>query len=109
MNDTRPFPYDFKERIVSEQECEICSIYHRDFVEELRNIKVHANLSEYSGNMVHYVISSRSVEAASEMIKLSGMWISCSHILYNKAFNSFIPPFQITDLLLLPQIFILPP
>ena len=41
MNDTRPFPYDFKERIISEQECEICSIYHRDFVEELRNIKAH--------------------------------------------------------------------
>ena len=70
MNDTRPFPYDFKERIISEQECEICSIYHRDFVEELRNIKVHANLSEYSGNMVHYVISSRSVEAAGEMTEV---------------------------------------
>lgn len=70
MNDTRPFPYDFKERIISEQECEICSIYHRDFVEELRNIKTHANVSEYSGNMVHYVISSRSIEAASEMTEL---------------------------------------
>ncbi len=70
MNDTRPFPYDFKERIISEQECEICSIYHRDFVEELRNIKAHANLSEYSGNMVHYVISSRSVEAAGEMAEV---------------------------------------
>ena len=70
MNDTRPFPYDFKERIISEQECEICSIYHRDFVEELRNIKTHANVSEYSGNMVHYVISSRSIEAAGEMTEL---------------------------------------
>lgn len=70
MNDTRPFPYDFKERIISEQECEICSIYHRDFVEELRNIKTHANVSEYSGNMVHYVISSRSIEAASEMTEI---------------------------------------
>lgn len=70
INDTRPFPYDFKEHIISEQECEICSIYHRDFVEELRNIKAHANLSEYSGNMVHYVISSRSVEAAGEMTEV---------------------------------------
>lgn len=70
MNDTRPFPYDFKERIISEQECEICSIYHQDFVEELRNIKAHANLSEYSGNLVHYVISSRSVEAAGEMTEV---------------------------------------
>ena len=64
------FPYDFKERIISEQECDTCSIYHQDFVEELRNIKAHANLSEYSGNMVHYVISSHSVEAASEMTEL---------------------------------------
>lgn len=70
MNDTRPFPYDFKERIISEQECEICSIYHQDFVEELRNIKAHANLSEYSGNLVHYVISSRSFEAAGEMTEV---------------------------------------
>ena len=60
----------FKERIISEQECEICSIYHRDFVEELRNIKTHANVSEYSGTMVHYVISSRSIEAASEMTEI---------------------------------------
>lgn len=62
--------YDFKERIISEQECEICSIYHQDFVEELRNIKAHANLSEYSGNLVHYVISSRSFEAAGEMTEV---------------------------------------
>ena len=46
MNDASAFPYDFKERIISEQECDTCSIYHQDFVEELRNIKVHANLSE---------------------------------------------------------------
>ena len=56
--------------IISEQECEICSIYHQDFVEELRNIKAHANLSEYSGNLVHYVISSRSFEAAGEMTEV---------------------------------------
>ena len=71
INDTRPFPYDFKEHIISEQECEICSIYHRDFVEELRNIKAHANLSEYSGNMVHYVISSRSVEQSVRLLSTS--------------------------------------
>ena len=70
MNDASAFPYDFKERIISEQECDTCSIYHQDFVEELRNIKAHANLSEYSGNMVHYVISSHSVEAAGEMTEL---------------------------------------
>ena len=70
MNDASAFPYDFKERIISEQECDTCSIYHRDFVEELRNIKAHANLSEYSGNMVHYMISSRSVEAAGEMTEV---------------------------------------
>ena len=39
-------------------------------MEELRNIKAHANLSEYSGNLVHYVISSRSVEAAGEMTEV---------------------------------------
>ena len=70
MNDASAFPYDFKERIIFEQECDTCSIYHQDFVGELRNIKAHANLSQYSGNMVHYVISSHSVEAAGEMTEL---------------------------------------
>lgn len=67
MNDKNTFHYDFKERIISEQKCEECSIYSQGFVEELRNIKTHANVSEYSGNMVHYVISGHSIEAASEI------------------------------------------
>lgn len=62
--------YDFKEHIVSEKECEICDIYDQGFVDELSNIETHANSSEYNGNMVHYVISSRSVEVASEMTEI---------------------------------------
>ena len=70
MNDKNTFHYDFKERIISEQKCEECSIYSQGFVEELRNIKTHANVSEYSGNMVHYVISGHSIEAASEITEI---------------------------------------
>ena len=47
INDTRPFPYDFKEHIISEQECEICSIYHQDFVEEPNSPYYHDRLCRY--------------------------------------------------------------
>lgn len=66
-NETQSFHYDFKERIISEKERKTNAIYDRKFVNELANIEAHANVSGHSGNMVHYVISGRSVEAASDM------------------------------------------
>lgn len=69
-NDAKPLGYEFNERIVSEKEFETCDIYDKGFKDELSNIETHANASEYSGNMVHYVISGRSVEAAGEMTEM---------------------------------------
>lgn len=59
--------FDFQERIVPEKRKRPCTLYDPGFLRELTNIESHENDSEFEGNMVHYVISSRSVEAASDM------------------------------------------
>lgn len=66
-NKWKTWPFDFKEHIISEKERKKNLIYDQKFVNELSNIEAHENVSEHSGNMVHYVISSRSVEAARDM------------------------------------------
>lgn len=66
-NEPKTFHFDFKEHIISEKERKKNLIYDQKFVNELSNIEAHENVSEHSGNMVHYIISSRSTEAASDM------------------------------------------
>lgn len=61
------YHFDFKEQIISETGTKEMGIYDKDFIAELSNIESHANDSDYKGNMVHYIISSRSVEAACDM------------------------------------------
>lgn len=52
--------YDFEERIVDENRRGSCSLYDVKFQEELSNIEKHRNTTDFSGNLVHYVISGRS-------------------------------------------------
>ncbi len=59
--------YDFKEKIVSDKRKKGTWLYDECLKKELANIEEHANRSGLNGNMVHYIISSRSVEAASDM------------------------------------------
>lgn len=66
-NEPKSFHYEFKECIISEKERKKNPIYDAKFVNELSNIEAHENMSEHTGNMVHYIISSHSVEAASDM------------------------------------------
>lgn len=66
-NDTKTFHFDFKEEIVSVKANHKKAIYDHTFLDELSNIEKHENNSEFGGNMVHYVISSRSVEATKDM------------------------------------------
>lgn len=60
------YRYTFTEKIISDQQKKN-TIYDKDFLAELSNIEQHANESDFTGNMVHYVISSRSPEAAGDM------------------------------------------
>ena len=45
----------------------VLGIYDKSFKRELSNIKEHKNLSDYHANMVHYIISARSIEASIDM------------------------------------------
>ncbi len=66
-HEPKSFHYKFEERIISEKEKKKNPIYDTRFVKELANIEAHENISGHTGNMVHYILSSRSVEAASDM------------------------------------------
>lgn len=66
-NEPRAFHYDFNEKIISENHKKENQIYDDCFLKELSNIESHENTSAHTGNMVHYIISSRSIEAATDM------------------------------------------
>lgn len=65
--DTEKLPYNFKEKIASDGRKKGDWLYDKSLKNELLNIETHKNTSEFHGNMVHYIISSRSMEAASDM------------------------------------------
>ena len=56
-----------EERIVSDKSSCANAIYDPTFIHELTNIEEHENALDFKGNMVHYVISGRSVEAVKDM------------------------------------------
>lgn len=67
---TKNLCYDLQERIVAQKERKANALYDQKFIHELENIESHQNVSAYSGNMVHYIISSRSMEAADDMTEM---------------------------------------
>lgn len=64
---TENLQYNFTEKIISEKSKKGTWLYDECLKKELLNIETHANNSELKGNMVHYIISSRSTEAANDM------------------------------------------
>ena len=67
-NSTNPLHYSFEEKIAADSsEKSMSGIYDEGFKRELLNIEEHKNLSKYHANMVHYVISARSIEASIDM------------------------------------------
>ena len=69
-DNSKSYHFDFKEKIIPEIQTEEMSIYDENFIAELSNIDSHSNSSEHKGNMVHYIISGRSVEAACNMTEI---------------------------------------
>lgn len=61
------FYFHFEEKIVSVKNKKKTWLFDECFKKELLKIESHENVSALNGNMVHYIISSRSVEAASIM------------------------------------------
>ncbi len=65
---TLQFSYD--ERIISEHKRKSENIYDAGFLKELENIKEHKVDDTFSGNMVHYVISARSMDVGVDMAEM---------------------------------------
>ena len=69
-NDTeKQLPYKYSEKIIDKTaDSNAKQIADSKFLEELTNIETHPNESELSVNMVHYIISGKSIEATSDMV-----------------------------------------
>lgn len=69
-NDTeKQLPYKYSEKIIDKTaDSNAKRIADSKFLEELTNIETHPNESELSVNMVHYIISGKSIEATSDMV-----------------------------------------
>ena len=68
--DSQTWGYDFSEQVISTERKSLGFMYDEGFKEELSNIESHINCTEFSGNMVHYIISGRSTEAACNMTEV---------------------------------------
>nr|MCR4684180.1 AAA family ATPase [Lachnospiraceae bacterium] len=66
-NDRIAIHFDHDERMIREDTGRDQAIYDPSFVAEIANIKAHSDVADVKGNMVHYVISSRSMEAATDL------------------------------------------
>ena len=66
-NEPASFRYDLKEKIISEKRRKENPMYDISVINELSNIEAHRNTSDFRGNMVHYIISGKSTEAASDI------------------------------------------
>lgn len=70
IDHSKSYHFEFAERIIPEIKTGKIAIYDKDFITELSNIESHSNHTEYKSNLVHYIISSRSVEAACDMSEI---------------------------------------
>lgn len=62
-----PFGFSFQEKIISEGEKKVDLLYGEGLRNELNNVEKNKASSEYKGNLVHYIISEKSREAAWDM------------------------------------------
>lgn len=63
-NDENFSRYELNETIISEKCKKDNPMYDVSVINELSNIESHENTSDFMGNMVHYIISGKSVQAA---------------------------------------------
>ena len=71
--------YEYEEKMITDHESMKYAIYDRGFRKELKNIETHKNHPDFKGNTVHYIISGRSKEAASDMTGALMMSLLKSH------------------------------
>ena len=66
-DEIRNLRYTLDEDIISEKTDRKSAIYDKTLINEIANIEAHDTPSEFSGNMVHYFISSHSLTAARDI------------------------------------------
>lgn len=66
-NEKERLHYELQEKIIAGHGRKENPMYDESMRRELSNIEAHQNTSDFKGNMVHYVISSKSAGAASDM------------------------------------------
>ena len=66
-DEVRNLRYTFDEDIISLNTGKKPAIYDKTLINEIANIEAHETPSEFSGNMVHYFISSHSLAAARDI------------------------------------------
>lgn len=59
--------FNYKEKIIRSGNIPKTSLYDKSLANEISNIEAHANTSQLGGNIVHYIISARSTEAATDI------------------------------------------
>lgn len=69
-SDPKELYYSYEEKIVDIDKNVQAFLYDKRFIDELTNISAHQNVSEYAGNIVHYIISARSIEVARNMAEV---------------------------------------
>ncbi|MCM1235021.1 MAG: AAA family ATPase, partial [Ruminococcus flavefaciens] len=69
-NEPLSFHYELREKIISENHKKENPMYDKSMLNELSNIASHKNVSDFKGNMVHYIVSGRSMEAADDMVEI---------------------------------------
>lgn len=72
MNDEgKYFRFTWDQKIISDSDrCnKLSQIYDHSFTKELFNIEAHKNETNFNGNLVHYILSAKSAEAANDMTK----------------------------------------
>lgn len=67
LNDGDFSKYELSEKIISEKCRKDNPMFDESVTNELANIEAHQNTSDFHGNMVHYIISAKSVEAANDI------------------------------------------
>ena len=66
-NEQKTLHYNLEEKIISKSRKKENPMYDESVISELSNIESNKNTSDFKGNIVHYIISSRSMEAANDI------------------------------------------
>ncbi|MCR4813234.1 MAG: AAA family ATPase [Lachnospiraceae bacterium] len=66
-DDWKNVHFDLDEKIISDRKPVSREIYDSGLIQELEEIGTHPNTSGYVGNLCHYIVSARSLEATADM------------------------------------------